>query len=248
MEHIRQMVERVDIFIAPSKYLRNRFVDEFRLPSDKVVYLDYGFDHERLKGRSRLKEEAFVFGYIGTHTIPKGIPLLIEAFGQVGDGARLRIWGRENGHVTATMKEMARNLPGDRGDYVEWRGEYNNDHIVREVFNNVDAIVVPSIWVENSPLVIHEAQQARVPVITSDLGGMSEYVRHEVNGLLFAPRKSEELARQMRRLVDNPELARRLGRRGYLESAVGDVPSIETHVEKLVELYESASRSRLISA
>ena len=40
-----------------------------------------------------------------------------------------------------------------------------------DVFNHCDAIVVPSIWAENSPLVIHEALQARVPVITADYGG-----------------------------------------------------------------------------
>ena len=59
---------------------------------------------------------------------------------------------------------------------------------MRDAFDRVDAIVVPSVWVENSPLVIHEAQQARVPVITADAGGMAEYVRHEVNGLLFEHR------------------------------------------------------------
>ena len=55
--------------------------------------------------------------------------------------------------------------------------EYRNQDIVADVFNRCDAIVVPSIWAENSPLVIHEALQAGVPVITADYGGMAEYVR-----------------------------------------------------------------------
>ena len=58
------------------------------------------------------------------------------------------------------------------GIAVEWRPEYKNAEIVSRVFNHVDCIVVPSIWDENSPLVIHEAQQCRVPVITADRGGM----------------------------------------------------------------------------
>ena len=49
-----------------------------------------------------------------------------------------------------------------------------------EVFNQVDAIVVPSIWLENSPLVIHEALEAKVLVITAAAGGMQEYIQHEV--------------------------------------------------------------------
>ena len=145
--------------------------------------------------------------------------------------------------MTSNLKEaVRRSLPENRRDRVEWRGEYRNDDIAGEVFNNVDAIVVPSIWVENSPLVIHEAQQARVPVIASDLGGMSEYVEHEVNGLLFTPRDSGELALQMQRLVDDPALAQRLGERGYLGSSGGDVPSIEAHVREVVGLYESTMK------
>jgi glycosyltransferase involved in cell wall biosynthesis len=112
---------------------------------------------------------------------------------------------------------------------VEWIGEYRNPEIVPSVFNRCDAIVVPSIWAENSPLVIHEALQASVPVITADYGGMAEYVGHEENGLLFTHRNPESLARQMQRLVGDPQLARGLGARGYLQSADGNVPDMKDH-------------------
>ena len=91
-------------------------------------------------------------------------------------------------------------------------GEYRNQDIVPDVFNRCDAIVVPSIWAENSPLVIHEAQQARVPVITADYGGMAEYVHQEVNGLLFAHRDPESLSRQMQRLAERPGTGETAGR------------------------------------
>jgi glycosyltransferase involved in cell wall biosynthesis len=66
--------------------------------------------------------------------------------------------------------------------------------------------------------VIHEAQQAGVPVITADAGGMGEYVRHEVNGLLFMHRSFQSLAKEMQRFADDPALATRLGERGCLFS------------------------------
>ena len=46
-------------------------------------------------------------------------------------------------------------------------------------------LVVPSIWWENSPLTIHEAFLAGIPVITANAGGMAEFVRQEISGLLF---------------------------------------------------------------
>ncbi|MBP9892796.1 MAG: glycosyltransferase [Planctomycetes bacterium] len=244
MRHVREIVEQVDQFIAPSRYLMERFKTEFGLPPQKVRYVDYGFDLNRLKGRLRTTGEPFTFGYIGTHIPAKGIHLLIEAFGQLRGNHRLRIWGRHRGQDSEALRALAERLPNGAGARVEWLDEYANRQIVSKVFNHVDAIVAPSIWVENSPLVIHEALQARIPVITADTGGMAEYVGHEANGLLFAFRDAASLASQMQRLADNPALAKRLGNRGYLQSASGDVPSIEEHAREIETIYDYVIRRR----
>ncbi len=250
MKHARAMIEIVDRFIAPARYLLDRYVGEMAVPKAKISYLDYGFDLRRLKGRARHEHEPFTFGYIGTHIPAKGIHQLIEAFGGVtahdarGRLPRLRIWGRPRGQDTEALKAMASALPNGAGERVEWLPEYRNQQIVSDVFNRVDAIVVPSIWVENSPLVIHEAQGARVPVITADAGGMREYVRHEENGLLFPHRDPGALARAMTRLARDPALAKRLGERGYLASLDGEVPGIEEHVAAVEAIYEEALRRR----
>ncbi len=235
--HLREMIQHVDLFIAPSRYLLERFRKDLDIPSSKITYLDYGFDLERLRARKRVKEDAFVFGYIGTHTPQKGIHLLIEAFNKVKGDCKLKIWGRSRSEVTPGLKQMVASLPLSVQNSIEWYPEYSNDDIVSEVFNHVDVIVVPSIWVENSPLVIHEAQQAGVPVITADRGGMKEYVHHEVNGLLFAFRDSESLAFQMQRLLDKPDLFQKLKSRRYLYSEGEDIPDIESHVQKVETLY-----------
>lgn len=244
MRHMREMVELVDVFVAPAQYLYRRYRDAFGLPEQKLVYLDYGFDLERLRGRQRVAGEPFTFGYIGTHIPAKGIHHLIEAFGQVRGDAKLRIWGRPRGQDTEALEALARGLPAGMADRVEWLPEYRNQDIVRDVFDRVDAIVVPSVWVENSPLVIHEAQQARVPVITADTGGMAEYVHHEVNGLQFAHRSPASLAAQMQRFVDDAAFARGLGARGYVFSERGDIPSIADHVREVERLYEQVLRRR----
>ena len=197
-----------------------------------------------MAGRSRAPGEPFTFGYIGTHIPAKGIHDLIRAFGRVEGAAKLRIWGRHRGQDTEALVSIAASLPGGMAERVEWLPEYKNQELVRDVFDRCDAIVVPSVWVENSPLVIHEAQQARIPVITANAGGMAEYVHHEVNGLLFEHRSVSSLAEQMSRFVREPELATRLGARGYLYSESGDVPDIESHVRKVEGLYEQVLKRR----
>lgn len=237
MRHVREVAELVDLFIAPSRYLMDRFVKEFGVPSQKVVHLDYGFARERMSGRRRTEGEPFTFGYIGTHIPAKGVNRLIEAFGRLRGDVRLRIWGRERGQETAALKTLAASLPRGVAERVEWLPEYKNQAIVPDVFNRIDALVVPSVWVENSPLVIHEAQQCRVPVITANAGGMAEFVEHDVNGLLFDHRDVSSLASQMQRLADDRDLALRLGVRGYLFTEDCSIPCIDEHSSKVEALY-----------
>jgi glycosyltransferase involved in cell wall biosynthesis/MoaA/NifB/PqqE/SkfB family radical SAM enzyme len=237
MTHIREVCGAIDLFIAPSRYLLQRFRDEFHLPNEKLVYLDYGFQHQRFQGRNRVPGEPFTFGYIGTHIPAKGINHLIEAFRMLSENALLRIWGRPLGVETEGLLALVRTWPRKVQDRIEWMGEYQNQDIVRDVFNRCDAIVVPSIWVENAPLVIHEALQARVPVITADAGGMAEYVHHEQNGLLFTHRNPQSLAEQMQRFVDNPAEAAHLGKRGYLSTSDKNIPEMSQHVQAIEAYY-----------
>lgn len=238
MTHIRDIVQHVSYFIAPAYYLFNRYVNEFGLPKDKIIYLDYGFDLQRLRKRQRIPNEPFTFGYIGTHIPAKGIQHLIQAFGFVKGDCQLRIWGRPRPQNTDGLRAIAASLPLEIQQRIAWLPEYRNESIVQDVFNKVDCIVVPSIWVENSPLVIHEALQVHVPVITADTGGMAEYVHHEKNGLLFKHRNPQSLAEQMQRLVDNPAFAKTLGSRGYLQAVGGNIPSLESQIIAIEKIYQ----------
>lgn len=234
MAAARRAAAAVDRFIAPSEQLLQRFVQDFNIESDRIEYLDYGFQADRLPplGPPEMDGE-YIFGYIGTHIPAKGVNLLIEAFGQLEVPSRLKIWGRPLGAATDALRAMAAPL----GDRIEFLGEYENNHIADEVLGRVHCIVVPSIWIENSPLVIHEAQACRIPVITADVGGMVEYVAHGENGLLFRHRDANDLAEKMAFAATHPVDMQRLGQRGYLKNETGDVPDVQAHCEALLNIY-----------
>jgi glycosyltransferase involved in cell wall biosynthesis len=244
MNHIREIASNIDLFIAPSRYLMDRFTSDFSIDISKIIYLDYGFHLERLQRRQRLKEDDFTFGYIGTHKQAKGILLLLQAFSHLYPKAQLKIWGSPLPPFTQSLQAYVKSLGTEVERRIHWMGGYRNDQIVKDVFNQVDAIVVPSIWGENSPLVIHEALEAKVPIITANYGGMKEYIHHEVNGLLFTHRDSRSLAEQMGRLIDDRNLTESLTQRGYLQSEDGHIPSIQEHVKEMISLYRSAIEKR----
>jgi glycosyltransferase involved in cell wall biosynthesis/MoaA/NifB/PqqE/SkfB family radical SAM enzyme len=241
MIETKAIVDKVDLFIAPSQFLRNRFVNEFSVPESKIIYLDYGFPTEYLTHTEKSKDKInFTFGYIGTLIPSKGVNQLIDAFKQIKEPATLKIFGRENGQSTKALKLLAESSKNK----IEFAGEYINHNLANDVFSNVDCIVVPSIWAENSPLVIHEAQSCKIPVITAAFGGMQEYVEHEVNGLLFEHRNTDSLKEQMEFAIANPLLMKQYGEKGYLYTDDGSVPNIREHCKELEKIYSRFTASK----
>jgi glycosyltransferase involved in cell wall biosynthesis len=113
--------------------------------------------------------------------------------------ARLLLYGALPAGVT----------PGDLPPNCEVRGCYTADEL-EAVFASFDVLVVPSIWFENAPFVIREAFARGKPVIASDLGGMAESVRNEVDGLRFPVGSAGALAQCVQRIVSEPGLLARL--------------------------------------
>jgi len=240
MQETKSIVEKVDIFIAPSRYLMNRFINDFNVPKSKIIYLDYGFPTHYLQPVKPKIDKVYTFGYIGTHIPSKGINLLIKAFSRIPHKAILKIWGRSKGQSTAELEKMAKESKNE----IQFCGEYINQNLATEVFSKINCIVVPSIWGENSPLVIHEAQACKIPVITANFGGMKEYVEHKKNGLLFNHRDENDLLKQMIFAIENPDKMQNFGNIGYLYSKTGEVPNIKEHCNELTKIYKQAINKR----
>jgi glycosyltransferase involved in cell wall biosynthesis len=168
-------------------------------------------------------------GYVGQIIPIKGVHVLIQAFRKANsDGrAKLEIWG-------GLGKDL--DYSGRLGAFIEedpsisLHGHFAHDDLA-EVFSSIDVLVVPSIWYENAPLVIQEAFAAGTPVIATNLGGMAEMISNEVNGLLFERGDSDDLARQLQRLIDEPDLIEKL------KAGIPRVKTIEEEVNQLERMY-----------
>ncbi|HPA44646.1 MAG TPA: glycosyltransferase, partial [bacterium] len=120
---------------------------------------------------------------------------------------------------------------------IEFKGRYDSDRVC-DVLAEVDVIVVPSIWWENSPLTVHEAFQAGIPLVTADVGGMAEFVPNGVCGLQFHHRDWRSLQEVVNRICNQPEIL------NELRKGIPPVLSMEQHVQCLLTLYEKALHSR----
>jgi glycosyltransferase involved in cell wall biosynthesis len=234
---LRDTLVHANLVFAPSKFLRDLIVQTGLIPASRIVISRLGIHVPRTRsanpaGRSGLLR----IGYLGQLAPHKGVGILIEALRSL-PGAPLNVHIYGDPHANQPYAdELTRMAAGD--PRISFRGAYPHEQVY-QILSEVDAIVVPSICYEVSPLVVQEAQAARVPVIGSRRGGIPELVRDEHDGLLFEPGNSRDLARQLHRLLVDPALRDRLRPDGT------SVRTDEDEMRGLLADYQRLSQRRL---
>lgn len=198
----RDLAREVYAFVAPSRFLEQEFL-RWGLAREKVRFHRSGIDVSTAGLPRAPRAELLRVAFLGTIVPHKGLHVLLDAWSRraVEGGLRLRIHGNERyrpDYVEA-MRARARELGA------EWCGELAHER-VPAVLAETDLLVVPSVWFENSPLVIQEALAAATPLLVSDLGGMRELVEPDVHGWRFAPGDAGALAERLDAVGREPAL------------------------------------------
>jgi glycosyltransferase involved in cell wall biosynthesis len=200
MAAARGAFDAIDMLVAPSKSLADEFMG-LGFPGSKMFVLDYGFEPIYRDTRRPPPQTPLRFGYVGSIVWHKGLHLLIDAARRLPpDRFRVEIFG--DPAVSPGYAEKVRHAAA--GLPVTFRGGFDPSRAA-EIFSEFDVLVVPSIWLENSPLVIHEAFMSGVPVIGARMGGIPDLVTDGDNGLLYDATSPDALAGAMRQLIDTPE-------------------------------------------
>ena len=229
----------VGAVLAPSRFLLEEFVARSGVPREKLLHWTFGLDPKELglaaaePRPARRPGDPLRLTYIGNPAPHKGLDTAIRAMALLPAGvATLAVHGSAARHPEYLASALA---AAPRGA-VLFRGEFGHGEAAA-VLAATDALVFPSLWFENSPLTIHEAQLRAVPVLASRLGAIPEFVRDGENGLLFEPGDAAALAAAVRRLAFEPGLLERL-RAGSRPA----VRSVDEEVAELVSLYDALRR------
>ncbi|WP_148219495.1 glycosyltransferase family 4 protein [Azospirillum sp. B510] len=211
-KHIKAMFGLVDRFLAPSRFLRDR-------------YVAWGLDPDRIEvmGNSRPAVEPAparglapgaardAFAYFGNLNPFKGVTVALDAVARMarrGLAPSLAVHGGSLYQTPEFRQRVADGFEAVRG-LATAHGPYRPQEMPA-LMAAADWVVVPSVWWENAPLVIQEAFQHRRPVIVSGIGGMAEAVRDGVDGLHVRPNDPADLARVMTRAMTEAGLWERL--------------------------------------
>ena len=221
-ERMKPLLLMVDKLIAPSRFLRNIFI-QYGIPGDRIIYSSNGYDLSAFEGFKKKEKDRLVFGFAGGVAKHKGVHVLVEAFNKVeNENVELIIYGTYDpkSNYFKELQSMIRN------DNIKFMGRYTD---VREPYSNVDVLVVPSICYENCPLVIQEAFISKTPVIASNVGALPEFIQHDKTGLLFQVGNPQDLYEKIKVIIENPRL---------IEAFKSNIKSVKTIQEQAIEIEE----------
>ena len=219
--------------LAPNAFVADTYT-ALGFPAERMVINPLGLDAppglaERVAARRAARPVGPPrFGYVGSIARQKGVHVLVEALNGLPDGAAtLDVYGDMStfADYAAELRALARH-PG-----IRFHGLLGRDRLW-DTLAELDALVLPTLWYEASPLVIREAFAAGLPLVASALGAPGSMVRDGVDGLLFPPGDVAALRGALRELIERPE------RVAQLRAGIGPVRTVGDHVAQIVATYE----------
>lgn len=238
--HMRRIASKIDCFIAPSQFIKRKFI-ESGIPEHKIVFLPLGLKIDDFKKNNKSPNLKLRLGFIGNLLPAKGVHILIKALNTIKkDSVELKIFGEAKSYKSILenylkyIKSIAR-----QNRNIKFMGGFNHRQIT-EIFNEIDVLIVPSIWFENSPLVILEAFATKTPVIGANIGGIPEFIKDGVNGLLFNAGDPLDLVRKIEYLLENPAVFDKF------KKNIPEVKTIEENAEEIEGIYANlVSKKRI---
>jgi len=259
---IKGQFEMVDTFVTPSRFLRDRFV-AWGLDPGRILHEPNGRVAPPAVARPSSRERRTRFGFFGQITRFKGLDVLLEAMALLRaetsgtnseladlvaalglgptsgapaeDRPHLWVHGANLDLQLHEYREHVGDLLAATSADVTLVGAYRPEQLP-ELMEEIDWVVVPSIWWENAPLVIQEAFTHGRPVICSDIGGMAEKVTDGVDGLHFRARDPRSLAATIQRASTEPGLW------DQLAGGISPTHDMDDHRTWLSNLYGELAR------
>lgn len=218
---ILETYKKVDLFITPSHFLEEKLLSAREFYKGKTKTIHNFIDKNKFASVSP-KNEGYI-AFAGRLSAEKGVELIAKT---------AKLMPKHTIYVAGDGpdKNILENIPN-----IKLVGFLSGEKLV-EFMGNAKVLLVPSVWYENCPLSILEAQCMGVPVIAMNSGGMAELIKDGVTGTLIQEPSPKELAEKIKETMENEEYYRTL--KENLAKEKDNIFSVETYCDILLEEYE----------
>jgi glycosyltransferase involved in cell wall biosynthesis len=243
----KKLMKRSDALIAVSLYTKKELTELYDVDEEKIHVIYNGVDTQKFRpNRKRvslrlelgLKEKHKIILCVGRLYYRKGITILLKSIPEVVQkfkDVRFVISGKGFKKNEENLRKLTEELEIEK--YVMFLG-YVPDEKLPDLYAASDIFVLPALY-ENFPFAILEAQSTGLPVISTKVGGIPEFLKENKNGFLVEPGDLEQLAQKIMTLLKDPELAEELGKCG--RSLVEEKFAWPLITDQVVDLYHRIS-------
>lgn len=229
-----------NVIIADSEKVASQFKNRLKISSRRVKVIPIGgLDLKNYYKLNTKKDTKCIIGSVGSLREPKGYPYLIKAAKIVTEKypeAEFIIAGEGPAKEKLEQLILRTNLSSN----FKLLG-YQSD--IPKILSKIDIYVQPSLW-EGLCMTVIEAMAASLPVIASDVGGISESVINGRTGFLTPPKNPEILAKKIVHLIENPNLRKKMGEKG--RKIVEEKYPLNKMIVKIENLLDKIIKKKLV--
>jgi len=209
--YTKKVLDSVDLVYAVSRNISDHIVRDFGIPAPKVHYLPFGIDTGQFPPREDTGKERSqaiecfsnrgFFSVYDTSTLIQGFALAYK------ENPALRLTLKGEGPEEQQVRELVTGLGLD--EQITFRKKTSYAEVPRD-YRSADIFITTSIS-DGTPVSVLEAMASGLPCIATAVGGIPEWIEHEVTGILVPPGSPGQVAEAILTLARDPALRKRLG-------------------------------------
>lgn len=209
----KKISHKVSLLVVPSEFFKNKAIEVLDVNKDKVyvypsgginIELFYKRDKEISRNSFGLKNDDFVVGMVSSIYKAKGWKVFLDAISLLNcevENLKILVAGygiQEKEFLEYIKIKSLENI-------VIYLGEKSHNELAK-IYNTMDVFVFPTMLEESLGLVGLEAMACGVPVVGSNIGGLTDYIKNDYNGFLFKTGDSTDLALKIKMCLENEKL------------------------------------------
>ncbi|MGA1823649.1 MAG: glycosyltransferase [bacterium] len=217
-ECLRTSLSNADLVLSVSKAVKKIF-EKHGIEKEKIIVNQLGVKSvEWLKKKERrFKRYPIRFGFLGHLGPIKGAQLIVKAAQAISPNkGTFLFYGSANKEDISDFKDNTKELT-----HCQYIGRYDYRWL-EDVFNSFDILIIPSICQETLGMIGLEAQAAGMPVIASNIGGMTDYIHNNINGLTFETGNTGQLSLVIQSIIDNPGLIEKFSKQAITPKTIAE--------------------------
>lgn len=224
--------EKADAVVSISRSIESYVTNLFKPEKSYVIHNIVEIDRYKQLPKEEFKSDIL---FLGNLEKPKGCEYLIKSMTGIvkkRPDIKLRIIGR--GAEEPLLKRLSNSLKLEKNISFEGFVDYEK---IPSYYASTSVVVFPSIWPEPFGRISVEAMASGKPVVAARVGGIPEVVEHEKTGLLVEPGNSSQIAEAVLYLLENEDIAKKMGENGKEEAKKYSSKAIS---RQYIEVYRRA--------